>query len=482
MIFIHITYLFRPITYNRYHIVGLEKENVDMVYIGGSAAFVYWQPLKAWNDCGYTSYNYATDTVQAENIKAYLQETQKSQKSDLYVIDVRAFQYYSDEEVESGLRNGTDSMDLTNPVRYKLLREYFSNRNISTNKLSYYLDIVKYHNNISNLANKAAWQLINNNGTSINKGWEWIDDYEYLEEPKDYCVSERAELLDNDKKILYDLLDYCKSEKLNVLFVVCPYWITKEDYAKYNTIHDIVKEYDYDYINANDYYEEMNLDFESDFYNKNHVNMFGASKYTEFLEKYIAENYSLKDHRGESEYISWDNDFLRFEQEEEVHAKKITNVRLNKEKTFLIQENIKNTTEIKEWEQLVNDTRFSLVLVQNGKINWPKYSDEETIFETIGADRGDTKIVKIIKGEQIISSKTINESEDINGVLGIWNDINYNISLMDNIVKITIDKKDIFTYPNNLEIVVFENNYRNIVEVVELYVNDEGKTEIKHCE
>ena len=69
-VFFGVTYLFRNTDYSRRHIAGLKQEKVDMVYVGGSAAFVYWQPLKAWNECGYTSYNYATDSIPAESIKS----------------------------------------------------------------------------------------------------------------------------------------------------------------------------------------------------------------------------------------------------------------------------------------------------------------------------------------------------------------------------------------------------------------------------
>lgn len=37
---------------------------------------------------------------------------------------------------------------------------------------------------------------------------------------------------------------------LNAMFVVCPYAITAEDYAKYNTMRDIVSEYGYDFLNT----------------------------------------------------------------------------------------------------------------------------------------------------------------------------------------------------------------------------------------
>lgn len=95
-VFFGVTYLFRNTDYSRRHIAGLKQEKVDMVYVGGSAAFVYWQPLKAWNECGYTSYNCATDSIPAESIKAYIEEARKLQNPELFVVGIRAFQYYSD--------------------------------------------------------------------------------------------------------------------------------------------------------------------------------------------------------------------------------------------------------------------------------------------------------------------------------------------------------------------------------------------------
>ena len=68
-LFLSVTYLFRNVNVNRVHIVGLEaEENLDVIYIDGSAGFVYWQPLRAWKDCGFTSYDFAANTFQAENI------------------------------------------------------------------------------------------------------------------------------------------------------------------------------------------------------------------------------------------------------------------------------------------------------------------------------------------------------------------------------------------------------------------------------
>ena len=68
------------------------------------------------------------------------------------------------------------------------------------------------------------------------------------------------------------------------------------------------------------------MDFSKDFYNIRHVNLFGAEKYTAFLEKYIKENYDLPDHRTEEEYKTWHDEYARFAQEEAEHKVSVGNL------------------------------------------------------------------------------------------------------------------------------------------------------------
>ena len=49
----------------------------------------------------------------------------------------------------------------------------------------------------------------------------------------------------------------------------------------------------------------MNLDFNNDFYNNNHVNIYGSEKYTSFLENYLSNNYYFKVH-DDNFNNSWD--------------------------------------------------------------------------------------------------------------------------------------------------------------------------------
>ncbi len=476
-VFCTVTYLFRTTECDRVHMMGIKQENVDMVYVGGSAAFVYWEPLKAWNDYGITSYSYATNDIQAENIKAYIEETRRFQNPDLFVIDVRAFQYYSDQPAEVGLRNGTDGMDMTSIARYKLIGDYLKYRNIpeDTNVVSYLFDIAKYHTNIENLGKSDAWKYKNNAGVSPNKGWEWIDEYAYLEEPTDFQTEERAELSKNASEILYELLNYCRDEQLNALFVVCPYYLAKEDQAKYNTIEDIVESYGFDYLNANEYYKEMRIDFTSDFYNKNHVNLFGAAKYTEFLEKYIVQNYNLPDHRGESAYVSWETDYQRYKQEEEIHAEIVKSQIEDVQRGAEVISQMGNTQSLTEWAELASGDRYSLLLATSGDYEWPQNIADQNVLAGWGMKPDGEKAIRVIINEQVKYSNSSDGALTADGVLGEWGDTPYHLSVENGIPCIQVNGEEVAIDQSGIHIVVFDNNYRKAVGIAAITCGEDEK-------
>ena len=127
-----------------------------------------------------------------------------------------------------------------------------------------------------------------------------------IDKPEGFLTDDEGELSKNAVIVLNDLLDYCDKLDKDVLFVVCPYEITQVDKSKYNTISEIIESRGYQFIDTNEYYEEMGIDYSKDFYNGDHP--FGAKKFTEFLERYICENYRMPDHRRDEKYNSWNED------------------------------------------------------------------------------------------------------------------------------------------------------------------------------
>lgn len=480
-VFLVTTFLLRDNASERNRLLGIKKEApLDMVYVGGSATYVYWQPLKAWNDCGFTSYNYAHKSMVAESIKYSIQDVLKVQHPDLFVVDLRSFQYWDYPILPKGVRSYSNAIDYS-PNRFQFISEYLSKHTIDETEdiLSYYFDIALYHTNLDSLSKPDNWQLIWNKGQSLDKGWKVGGIYQYLEQPEGFLTEDRVPLQPECLEILEDLLLYCKEEKLKVLFVVCPYMITKTDQGKYNTIQDRIEAYGFDYLNTNEYYAEMGIDFKRDFYNISHVNCYGSEKYTAFLEKYIDEKYNLKDHRLEETYQTWNEEYLEF-------ANRVRDTKLEIDEAIKFVEqgkdiaaDIQSTQNIGEWLFLTNDSRFSLVIAGQG-IELEKITiSEKNILEKWGIifSTSNKDVIRIYSGENLFYS---NESNGINVYESIPDDLlsGIKVTVEDGTTSIQYEDEEFRYNTKGLHVMVIDNNYRKVIDTISIAVNKQGKLEL----
>ena len=93
------------------------------------------------------------------------------------------------------------------------------------------------------------------------------------------------------KECLEKLLDYLEENELQALFILSPTVMEEEKQKMYNYMGDIISGRGYEFLNMNDYYGEIGLDFAVDFSDYGgHVNALGAEKCTAFLSGYLVEN------------------------------------------------------------------------------------------------------------------------------------------------------------------------------------------------
>lgn len=478
-VFSSLTYMFRENQYtsnDRIAVVGIKEEkknSLDVVCIGGSATFVYWEPLKAFNDYGFTSYDLATNTIQAESILSYVKYAQKYQNPDLYVIGVRAFQYYSQDGDEVGLRVTTDALDL-GVIRNQLITQYINNRTIQTDAVSLYCDLAKYHINYDALKNPISWQLKNNTYKCNFKGHQPQTEWCNLQQPVNFQNEKRADLAINDRKVLIELLDYLNENDINALFVVCPYYISAEEYSVYNSIGDIVQNYGYNYLNMNDYYAEMGIDFSEDFYNINHVNTLGAEKYTKFLGDYIKENYDLPDHRNQKNFLEWQELAGQFDIDTQ------NNIDIVKGKMAYAKEGVNRgrvitaENDFSSWGMLVSDDRYTLCVFGNSNDFENVSQSDKKVMELLGVGDLETRknYINVISASNTIIAN-LNEETVITTDIGQSQQPS-NCTIINNDSEKTITIDDV-KFSKNLEginVLVFDNSYKTIIDFVTLKYED----------
>lgn len=309
VIFTFVSYALRPNDENNSKVVmsgfyAEPKNTLDIVAIGSSNTYRYLMTPELYNSFGYTAYAVTTPSMRGNLYKYMIEEVEKTQNPDLYMIDLRWFVKYQNvpKNTPEGLgrvRLATDNMKLS-LTRLKAINKVIP---VGTqDRLSYFIDIIKYH---------SQWQFLEYdklfyNKKHENKGFRPKGTVVPLKDAVDCSkVSEKKELSEYSKENLVDLLEYCKKKKVNILFTFSPYQVTEEKQMLANTIVELVKSYGFNCMDTNRRISELGMDFDTDFYNDEHTNVRGAYKYTQFIGNYIKKTYNIDNSHNEEVTAEW---------------------------------------------------------------------------------------------------------------------------------------------------------------------------------
>ena len=105
-----------------------------------------------------------------------------------------------------------------------------------------------------------------------------------------------------------DLLEYCQSIDKTVIFVVAPFKNPEQGYGRINTASAMCRAAGFEVwdFNREPYRSMLTLNWNRDFYDEWHTNIWGAQKFTKLLSGMLAEKIDFNDHRGQAGYESWD--------------------------------------------------------------------------------------------------------------------------------------------------------------------------------
>ena len=294
-----------------------EENTVDVAYFGTSASNRYFINPKAFHDQGISSFTLATMGMPLFYVPNLIDEVNKTQDPELYIIELRWVDKERDQITDAHIRRVTDNMKMSEN-RIDAIDKSFDYMDGSTgmlgdityNKIEYVMPIIKYHGRLAQ-ENMTPGDFKLTSSKNQTKGY--VLSHSTTKQVNQFMSrlsDEREPLSEMAETALNEVLDYCDSlpEDKEVLFVLSPYSVKKPQMPKFNTAMDMVKERGYTVINFNtpEMYEELDIDWDHDFYNSKHVNYIGAEKYTSWLSEYIKENYDLEDHRGDSRYESWE--------------------------------------------------------------------------------------------------------------------------------------------------------------------------------
>lgn len=278
-----------------------EKETVDAVLIGASDVYAGYCAPYAYDKYGYTSYPYATQASPANIVLPQIKEVIKYQNPKMVIVEINAF-LYKDDELPN---EASERMFADNVPQDKIWRDYLNDAIPADKQIEYYFPIIKYHSSWS----EYPWKLkylsaeigLKKNGYSLFRGFKTVAN-EFHTDVKVY----NDQLADNDKTLplgvsgeryLRQTLDYLKENDIhNVMFMRFPHIVRADAYNRFKRCNEaakIIESYGYDFVNLERYGDKEGFDVNKDFYNWDHLNVYGAEKLTDYVANMLQTKYGL---------------------------------------------------------------------------------------------------------------------------------------------------------------------------------------------
>ena len=264
-------YLLRNVDHNSLRVEGFyqeERDSLDVVFIGASDIYTSFMPGRAYEQHGFTSYLLASESITSEGVITAVKEVVRTQHPSLIVIEANAFLY-------------GDSDNETNEAH---VHKFFDNFSLD----------VRGYNVLKGFRTTA--KIFKSDTPSLNAQ-----------------LSEETGELDLDPELqqnLFDLLDYSKEQNLNVIFVRAPHFVTEKTYDRVkrsNKMASILKERGFSYYAFENNTAAIGIDDNRDFYNEDHMNVYGAIKFTDFLADGLVNSESLEiDPQSDLQKEMWD--------------------------------------------------------------------------------------------------------------------------------------------------------------------------------
>jgi sugar phosphate isomerase/epimerase len=124
-----------------------------------------------------------------------------------------------------------------------------------------------------------------------------------------------------------NILAMCRECGAELLLVGAPSPVN-DTYERYNALSEYAESRGITYLELNLCTEEIGIDWETDSLDRgDHLNLSGAEKVTEYLGRYLADNYAIADHRNDDAFAEWVGESAEYEK---IAAEKLKEIRSKK--------------------------------------------------------------------------------------------------------------------------------------------------------
>lgn len=299
----------------------VQEAYFDVLFMGTSRVINGIFPMELWNDYGIVSYNFGGHSNELATTYWVMENTLDYTTPKLMVIDC------------FGLESNIKTSNNFSYVHYSL--DSFP---LSVTKIRTILDLmddtVMKERRASGNLDDTIMSIPRTKGEMLwdfsvyHSRWNELTEKDFSKEASKEkgaesriaVVPQVNERIDFSRKLedetvgiryLRKMIEDCQDRDIEILLIYLPLPVSENRQLAANTAYDIANEYGINYIN----FLDMNIiNFDTDCYDLQHLNPSGARKVTDYLGKYIMENYNVADQRGNDIYSGWYDDYEEYTQ------------------------------------------------------------------------------------------------------------------------------------------------------------------------
>lgn len=260
-----------------YGFFNLEPNTLDVVFFGSSHMYCSLDPNLLEEQTGLRSYIFATQQQPLWITYHYMVETLKTQAPEIMAVEV-----YMASQMVNYMDEGTNHTAI-DPFPLSLNKIQMIRAAVPKGERRFYLfDIMKYH---------GRWEELEN--TDFDRTYEQETDpdkgYVRLSEvAKDVVYEDVSEITEarvgTGKSLEYiaKMIDLAEENGIRLVLFKAPSNATLDEKKFYNGVANLAKERGVEFIDYNSkaWYQELDLDLATDFYDQRHLNELGMKKFT----------------------------------------------------------------------------------------------------------------------------------------------------------------------------------------------------------
>lgn len=284
------------------------EDSLDAVFLGSSATYSFWTPAFAYREYGITVYPFSNAKQEILTAKYLIDDARKTQPDALYIVNLVSVIEQYNFRIHSVLDGYPNTINKFRMIHYLSELGGYS----LGERMEFYFPIIRFHDRWNDLytfdfkktdeaykGSSSYNNFINNTADCSGGLWDF---------------DERVAVSQQMEDGIIELMDYCEKENVNVLFVLTPQTVTdKVKRGQQNTLMDLVKSRGFKTLDMNKIAAtEMGLNDRVDFYNREHANLHGSIKFTDYFAQYLIDNYGFEDKRGDENYSDWEEDTAKY--------------------------------------------------------------------------------------------------------------------------------------------------------------------------